>query len=114
MAPPSPAESVKLLTPPEKWRKIWLASLAVHGAGSIFDGVSSRGLTEANPLLANSSGQFDGRSAAIKGAITGTALGLQFWAIHKHPELAKPLSWVNFAAGGIYTGVGAHNLSLQH
>jgi len=87
----------------------WKASLAAVIAASVIDAQSSWGKQEANPLLANSAGRFGGRSVAIKGILTGAALGTQWFMVRHKPEMRRYATLGNFGLAGIYAKVAAHN-----
>ena len=102
-----------------KWRKIWLASIAVHGAGTAFDAYSSyhRGPYELNSFLADSNKQFGNKAVMIKAGMFAGAAALEFillrLAAHRDTRLARTLTKTfaicNFSAGATYFSAGAHN-----
>ncbi len=102
-----------------KWRKFWLASIAVHGAGTAFDAYSSyhRGPYELNSFLADSNKQFGNKAVMIKAGMFAGAAALEFillrLAAHRDTRLARTLTKTfaicNFSAAATYFSAGAHN-----
>ncbi len=88
---------------------LWKASLLAVAAASALDVHSSWGKREMNPLLADASGRFAGRGLAIKSLITGSALGVQWWMVHKKPSMAKYAAIGNFGMTAIYARIAVHN-----
>jgi hypothetical protein len=96
-------------------KALWKASIVALVAASAVDAHSSWGKVEANPLLANGNGRFGLQSLALKGAITGGALGAQ-WLFLRHngsngatAKGRRVATVANFALAGIYARVAAHN-----
>ncbi len=88
---------------------LWRASVAALLASSALDAHSSWGKREMNPLLAGPDGRFGTRAVAIKAAITGGALGMQWFMLRHKPSMTKYAILGNFALTGIYTRVAVHN-----
>jgi formate hydrogenlyase subunit 3/multisubunit Na+/H+ antiporter MnhD subunit len=88
---------------------LWKASLAAVVAASALDVHSSWGKQEGNPLLANHAGQFGTRAVALKGVITASALGMQWYMLRHKPEARSAATITNFAVAGAYGAVAAHN-----
>jgi hypothetical protein len=92
---------------------MWAASVGVLVAASVVDAHSSWGKPEANRLLANGQGRFGGRGVALKGLLTGAAVGLQWVMVRKGPEGGKKAARVaavsNFAMAAAYGVVIRHN-----
>jgi len=85
-------------------------------AANILDAQSSWGKREVNPFLQGQTGQFDGRSAAIKfGGSAAIILGeysLSRWlrgSPKRQDELYVGSAWANFLGAGVLTGAAIHN-----
>ena len=118
----APHTAPKRLGSDLKWRRIWLASIAVHGAGTAFDAYSSyhRGPYELNSFLADSDKQFGNKAVMIKGGMFAGTVALEFillrLAAHRDTRLARTLTKTfaicNFSAGATYFSAGAHNYAV--
>lgn len=89
---------------------LYYTSVGVLASGNAADTISSWRRPELNPVLGST---FDGRSLAIKSAILGGSILLQRYAIHKNPEMRRPLTWLNFAVGATLGGVAIHNFRSE-
>jgi hypothetical protein len=94
-------------------------SIGLLVAASAGDAASSWGRLEGNPLLRNVNGRFHWKGAVVKGALTGTILGLQWLTMrgekdHMRAE-KKRRTWerVNLGLGIGYAGVAVHNLRVR-
>jgi hypothetical protein len=98
---------------PRERHRLWNWSFVALAGANAADIGTSLGRHELNPLLAGSNGMLDtGRAIEIKGALVG-GLVLTEWLFHRrHPEMAKPFAFVNFATAGALGAVAAHNSSL--
>ena len=67
-------------------QKLWKVSLAILGAATVADVQSSMGRRELNPLLNSSSGRFTMQGVAIKSAIVGGAIGIQYLLLRRNPS----------------------------
>jgi hypothetical protein len=90
----------------------WKISRAVV-ASEAMDALSSRGLHELNPLLANSEGQFGAKATLLKIGFTGALLGMEYIVMRSHPGAAKVFWKINVISAAVTGGVAAHNLSLH-
>jgi hypothetical protein len=89
---------------------LWYGSMAAVAAGSAFDAASSWHKQEANGLLASGNGTFGGKAVGIKlGLLAGTLLPQIL--LRKNKDLRTGFTLANLAEAGIFTGVGAHNLT---
>ena len=69
------------------WKGVWIATWAAFVAVNVLDAHSSAGRREANPLLRDANGVFDGRKALlVKSAAGGGFFALQSWLAHKNPR----------------------------
>jgi hypothetical protein len=100
----------------QRSRVLWLVSIPVFVAANILDAQSSWGKREVNPFLQSQTGQFDGRSAAIKfGGSAAIILGeysLSRWfkgTPKRQHELYVGSAWANFLGAGALTGAAIHN-----
>jgi hypothetical protein len=93
--------------------KLWRVSSAILGAVTIADAHSSFGYQEMNPLLRSSNGQFAGRGFAIKGAVVGAALGVQWLLVRKNPRAAPYAAGANFAAAALTGAIVVRNHSIK-
>jgi len=97
------------------WKKRWWVSVALVAAASVADVHSSRGLTEANPLLRNGRGGIDvARGAWMKSATVGGVVLLEALLLKKAPEhrLEKPFTLINTAAAGAVTFTAVRNYRI--
>ena len=104
------------------WRKIWLSSIAVHGAGTAFDAYSSyyRGPYEPNSFLADSDKQFGNKAVMIKAGMFAGTSALEFLLLRVAARydsrltrtLTKTFATCNFSAGATYFSAGAHNFAV--
>ena len=93
-----------------KAHKIWRWSVAAVVAGSAADAATSLGKHEGNPVLGAS---FGGRALAIKGAVLGTSLGVQYFAM-RHGNNAKTIGTIaNFSAAGVFAATAIHNSRIK-
>lgn len=99
----------------QSWKKPWIASVLVLIAANAFDVHSSMGRQELNPLLRNSQGQFSAaRGFAIKSAMTGSILTLQFSLCRSRPELRKTSTLLNFISAAAVAGTAVRNNATAH
>lgn len=75
-------------------------------AGNALDAASSWGKPELNPILGP---QFGVRGAGIKFGIALGAIFGQNGLVRRHPDMERPITWGNFAVGGMFAGVGVRN-----
>jgi hypothetical protein len=88
-------------------------SVAAVLAGHAVDSISSWRRPEANPALATSGSEFDGRALALKSAFLGGSFLIQRYAIHKNPRVYRPLAWMNFALAAGFGAAAIHNFRLH-
>ena len=91
----------------------WKASVAALAAAAAADAQTSVGRRELNPLLAGPGGRFGMRGIAIKGAITGGAIGMQYLLTRRNPASAKYAAAANFGMTGIFSAAAMHNRGLK-
>jgi hypothetical protein len=89
---------------------LYYSSVGVLASGNAADSISSWQRSEVNPVLGST---FDGRSLAIKSAILASSVALQRYAIHKTPQMRRPLTWLNFAVGATLGGVAIRNFRFE-
>jgi hypothetical protein len=94
-------------------RTLWKASVATFAAANGLDIASSWGKREFNPALAGPS-KFGLEGSAIKAAIVGVVIGVEFVATRRHsnPAFLRTLSILNFVDSGVVAGVSAHNFTV--
>ena len=85
-------------------------SLAALLAGNATDSATSWGGSELNPALGR---QFDARSAAIKFGLAGAVIGVEVFAVHERPALARPLGLVNFGLAGALGAETIRNVEVR-
>ncbi len=92
-------------------QRLWKVSLAVLGAATVADVQSSMGRRELNPLLNSSSGRFSMQGVAIKSAIVGGAIGIQYLLLRRNPTPAAytAAAATNFAIAGVTGSIAARN-----
>ena len=90
-------------------RTVWRASAIALLLATAADAHSSYGRHEANPLLRSRDGRFDNRGIALKGLITGGALGAQWLLFRKHEGAVKVAAISNFAAAATLSSVAIRN-----
>ncbi|MEZ5353058.1 MAG: hypothetical protein R2762_10515 [Bryobacteraceae bacterium] len=95
--------------PPKQRSRFWRASVLSILAASALDTHSSFHRYEGNPLLRGPDGRFRYRGFAIKAAITGGALGAQYYLLRRGPKAEKASAFVNFGISGMLAGVAATN-----
>ena len=93
----------------------WYMSAGIQAAGSTADAVSSWRYGEGNELLCSREGTFGGRGVAIKGALSGALLGVQWVILRKFHSrrLDKAFSVINVTLGGALGAVAAHNYAVR-
>jgi hypothetical protein len=96
-----------------KKQKLWKISAAVLGAVTIADVQSSLGRPEANPFLSSGNGRFGGQGIALKSAIVGVGLGVQWLLLKKNPSAAKYAAVTNFAVAAATGTVVVRNHMLK-
>src|SRR5258707_18727 len=69
--------------------KLWKVSMAFVAAASAADAQSSLGRYELNPALRGTGGSFGVKGIALKSAITGGSLGIQWLLMRHHPEMDR-------------------------
>lgn len=100
----------------KRWKKAWIASWAAFAAVNVVDVYSSRGKTELNPLLRNSTDQFSvGRATVIKAAVGGAFFAFQRWIIRRHPDSNhyKTFAIANSGASAAMGAVAVHNYRVE-
>ena len=108
------AETPFLSTKPaEPAMRAWKLSLAPLAVSQSLDMVSSYGMRERNPLLANSNQRFDAQSALLKVGIVGTLAGVEYLVLRHHPAAARAFARLNWVSSGVTLGVAAHNFSIR-
>jgi len=90
-------------------RSLWKASVAAIVAATVADASSSVGRRELNPVLAGPNGQFGMRGIALKGVITGGALGMQYLFLRKGNGGDKAAAIANFGMASVYMSAALHN-----
>jgi hypothetical protein len=93
--------------------KAWKRSLVPLMASQSLDAVSSYGMRELNPMLADSRGAFGMRATAVKFGVVGALVGVEYLIVRKHPGAARIFSKLNWTAAGITTGVAVHNFAIR-
>lgn len=63
---------------------------------------------EANPVLANSGGNFGTQSGALNPGLPGTSLSIEHWALRHNSRLCGPLAWINLPIAGGVGGVAMY------
>ncbi len=112
IAPLSAGSLSPILEHPTKPRsKFWRSSVLAILTASALDTHSSFHRYEANPLLRGPDGRFHYRSIAIKAAITGGSLGVQYFLLRRGPKAEKAAAFVNFGLSGVLSGVALTNYS---
>jgi len=97
-----------------RWTKPLRWSWAALSAATVADCASSYGHPEANPLLAGRDGRFGVKAVAIKGAVIGGVIGIQYLLHRRHPKSDKAFTIVNFAAAGVTTGAAVRNWRMEN
>jgi len=92
----------------DRWYR---ASLIAVGASQAADVASSWGGYELNPVLGT--GRFGPRQTAIKGALAGGGLAIQYAAVRKYPRYKRIATIVNIALAGVTMGVAVRNWRIQ-
>ncbi len=93
--------------------KLWKVSAALLGAVTIADMQSSVGRQEANPLLTSQNGQFNMQGMALKGALVGGLVGVQWLMLRHNPHAAKYAAGANFAATALTGAIVVHNHMIK-
>jgi hypothetical protein len=89
------------------WKGVWIATWAAFVAVNILDTHSSAGRREANPLLRDSNGVFNGRKAVVvKSAAGGGFFALQAWLARRNPGENHYKTFA-IATGAVTAGLGA-------
>jgi len=104
----TPARSVDINA-----QKAWKRSLLPLMASQSLDAVSSYGMRELNPVLADSHGAFGMRATTMKFGVVGAFVGVEYLIARKHPGAARVFSKLNWTAAGITTGVAVHNFAIR-
>lgn len=91
----------------------WKISLGAVAGSEVLDAISSRGLHEANPLLAGSNGQFGTKATILKVGIAGALIGVEYLVVRNHPGAAKIFWKLNLISAGVTGATAAHNYSLH-
>jgi hypothetical protein len=91
----------------------WKISAVAVASSQVLDVASSYHMREMNPLLANSTGQFGARAAGIKLGVTSAILAAQYWRLRTHPERARRMTILNWAAAALTTSFAAHNFAIR-
>ena len=107
----TPFSEVPAYKAPTRKQRLWKVSLAVLGAATVVDIQSSMGRRELNPLLNSSSGRFSMQGVAIKSAIVGGAIGIQYLLLRRNPTPAAytAAAATNFAIAGVTGSIAARN-----
>ena len=87
------------------------ASLIAVAGAQITDIASSWGGYELNPVLGT--GRFGPRQTAIKGALAGGGLAIQYAAVRKYPRYKRIATIVNIALAGVTMGVAVRNWRIR-
>jgi hypothetical protein len=95
-------------------KSLWRASLVTLAAANALDVHSSWGKHELNGTLAGSDGRFGGQGALLKLGGQGGLLGIEYLFTRRHPtgKLYRALSFINFGAAALTTGVAVHNYTV--
>jgi len=99
----------------QRFEKKWIISATALVAANLFDGYSSRNLTEENPLLRNASGTYGvSKGTTIKFAASAAFLGAQWLLLRRGPDhhLNRAFTITNSVLAGTVTAVAIHNQSL--
>jgi len=91
----------------------WKLSLVAVAASQALDAVSSYGLRELNPVLADGSGRFGMRATGIKVSATAAILAAQYWLLKTHPNKARKMALLNLVGAGVTSAFAAHNFSIR-
>src|SRR5437879_5139853 len=94
-------------------QRAWKRSLVPLMASQSLDAVSSYGMRELNPMLADSRGAFGMRATTVKFGVVGAFVGVEYLIVRKHPGAARVFSKLNWTAAGITTGVAVHNFAIR-
>lgn len=94
-----------------KWS---VAALALSTAADIASTKmgESRGLYEANPLLATN-GRLQAKGIAISVAVPVAVYAVERYILRRHPRADRAFTLVNFGVAGLRSGAAAHNWRLQ-
>ena len=100
---------------PEPISTHWKISAAALTAGAALDVASSWQQPEANPVYRSANGRFGGKGLAIKAAIIGGNLALQYVVLKRTnwKPAQKICTAVNWIAAGTQTGVAVRNWRLE-
>jgi hypothetical protein len=86
---------------------IWAFSVGFLAASEIVDVASSRGGNEMNPILGR--GTFGAQQEATKSLLVGGIILAEWLILRHYPTHHRAAAIVNFAAGGVTTGVAVRN-----
>ncbi len=95
----------------QNMNRIWVGSMLAMAVASGFDAGSSWGKHEGNAFLASSDGTFGAKGLSLKAGITAGTILPQILLRH-HQDFKGKFAILNFAAAGVFTGVGIHNLEV--
>ena len=91
----------------------WKLSLVAVAASQALDAVSSYGLRELNPVLADGSGRFGMKATGVKLSTTAAIVAVQYWILKSHPGKARRMALLNLVGAGVTSGFAAHNFSIR-
>ncbi len=94
-------------------KKAWWGSVAALATATALDAQSSWGRREANPLLPQQNGNFGAGALALKVALAGGGLLLQWRLLRHQQKLEKELAIVNAGVAAGLTGVAVHNYRVK-
>src|SRR5437016_4603175 len=79
----------------------WKISLLAVASSQALDVVSSYGMREMNPLLADGTGRFGMKATGIKLSTTAAILAAQYWMVNRRPSRARRMALLNFAGAAL-------------
>jgi hypothetical protein len=108
------AQSAEPFRRPVPGKSLWRASLVTLAAANALDVHSSWGKHELNGTLAGSDGRFGGQGALLKLGVVGGFVGIEYLLTRRHPngKLYRALSFINFGAAAVTSGVAVHNYTV--
>lgn len=93
-------------------KKLWKVSLAVAGAAAAADAATSIGRHELNPALRGPGGTFGSRGIALKSAIVGSTLGVQYFLRLRSPKAYQIGAICNLGMAGVSAATAYHNTTV--
>ncbi len=91
----------------------WKISLLAVASSQALDVVSSYGMREVNPLLADATGRFGMKATGIKLGTTAGILAAQYWMVNRRPNRARRMALLNFTGAALTSAFAAHNFSIR-